>query len=107
MSRSYEMVVEVAGFFQPRKDAIKEAFDDIWDLEDEVSILEGKGMILSGKSSLCGGEGDDEFALRAAIALRKANGGPCSVEVRAYYLEEIPYEFYSFPADQELDVEEE
>ncbi len=37
---------------------------------------------------------------RLAMAVFKANGGPCEIEVNATYLEELPYESYRFDRDE-------
>lgn len=46
---------------------------------------------LGGRQALCR-ETDQEFAERLARAVWTANGGPCEVEVRSTYLEDLPHE---------------
>jgi hypothetical protein len=92
MSRYYEMRIEVEGYDPQRLEVIKEAMKQEWDF-DEAD--EWAGTITAyGKDSLCGGESEEEFSHRIAAAIWTANGGKCEVEVRATYLEELPYSEY-------------
>jgi hypothetical protein len=93
MSRAYNMSITIGGFHTDRGDAIVEAasqewpFADWWgggDLDSELHA--------SAESSLCGGEGEEEFADRLARAVWEANGGFCEVTVDATYLESLPFE---------------
>lgn len=94
MSRLYEMYVTVKGYKPKRKDDIEDAAKLEWNFDD---WNEYKGtMTACGQSTLTGGETEDEFAERFAKAVMEANGGPCEVEVRATYMEDLPNELYTF-----------
>ncbi|GAG77948.1 unnamed protein product, partial [marine sediment metagenome] len=46
-----------------------------------------------------GGETEEEFSVRIAKAIWKANNGPCAIDVIATYLETAPTETYTFSVD--------
>jgi len=99
MSRYYEMDLCVRRAKPDRVDAIQDAAAEEWSFEDwhVVEYPDNPASFgSSGRDNLCGGEGEEEFAERLAKAIWKANGGYCVVEVRATYLEQVPYETYSF-----------
>ena len=97
MSRWYRISVEIENFRADRTTALKEAAAQEWPFEEWFEY-EGK-LSGSAEERLCGGESEAQFALRLAKAIWKANGGFCQVTVHAAYLEEIPYETYSFDED--------
>lgn len=102
MSRYYRMYVEFTGFKKENHEAIEEAAKEEWPFEilncyeDDES---GHWMDMEGEGNLCGGEGEDEFFERLRDAVWKANKGYCSVMVRAYYLEDMPFEEYMTSPD--------
>ena len=104
MSRFYEMTVTLRGVRPGRLEVVKAAALEEWDfdgawfelVDDDMNPA---GVQSSGRGSLCGGESEDEFALRLAKAIWKANGEFCQVEVTAIYLEELPFERYCFSED--------
>ena len=94
MSRAYDMHLQVSSFEPKRRKAIKKAAEENWPFDwftDSPTLLAGMG-----ESSLCGGEGEQEFAQRLARAIWQAQGGYCQVIVTATYLESRPHEDYEF-----------
>lgn len=91
------MMIQVMDFKKSRLSRIEKACLAEWDFDSEafsvevdsksIRTLTGKGI-----GSLCGGESEEEFADRLAIAIWKANGSYCEIEVQALYLEDLPYE---------------
>lgn len=102
MSRRYEMTVGVTDYKPYRASAIRKAaieeggFDDWHECGGDDKNLSGWG-----ESTLCGGETEYEFGQRLAKAIWKANGGPCTVELTAIYLEELPSESYTFSEENQ------
>jgi len=92
MSRAYDMTVEIRKFRKEAIPAIQQAAAGEWPFKDWLVNEEAGYMLASGESRLCGGEGEEEFADRLAVAIWKANGACCDVSVLATYLEELPYE---------------
>lgn len=96
MSRYYEMSVEIFEYDVEKIDAIKEAAAHEWSFDD-WTFYGGpddrvSGVMGCGRSSLCGGETEEEFADRLAVAIWRANGGCCEVDVDATFLENQPFE---------------
>jgi hypothetical protein len=73
-----------------RSDKIKAAASEEWNF-DHWDEFDGT-LTASGDDKLCASETDQEFAERLARVVWKANGGPCEVEVRSTYLEDLPHE---------------
>ena len=97
MSRSYEMGIVVADFDPIKRSEIEDACNLEWSFDD---WYEHDGRLsANGLGSLCGGESDDQFSHRLNEAIVKANGGPCGVEVIATYMENLPFERYTFGED--------
>lgn len=96
MSRNYHMSLRIIGADSDRFDAIRDAASAEWSFED-WDEFEGT-LSADGEDQLCAGTSEEDFAARLARAVWTANGGPCEVEVRATYLEELPCETYSFDA---------
>lgn len=97
MSRAYRMSVTILESDPKRCESIKEAANGEWDFSD---WFKHEGVISAvGESDLGGGESEDNFAAKLARAIFKANGKPCKVEVNATYLDDLPYESYSFDGD--------
>ena len=71
-------------FIRERTDPLKRRYDKV---------------IATAQGSLCGGEQEHEFANRLLRGIWRANGGYCYVEVHATYLENLPYESYTFDED--------
>ena len=98
MSRYYGMSIKITGHDENKARIIFEAIREEWDFQDElfhnVPSDEDCPSFLSayGESFLCGGESEEEFTDRVALAVWKANEGYCRVEVIATYLEDLPYE---------------
>ena len=91
------MLVQVREFNPARLNQIEMACSAEWPFEaDEFSVETGTNntRVLTAKAfgTLCGGESDEEFTDRLAMAIWKANQGYCEVEVQALYLEDLPYE---------------
>ncbi|NLX96906.1 MAG: hypothetical protein GXY83_12080 [Rhodopirellula sp.] len=95
MSRLYSMTVYVEDFQAAHTADIQKAANDEWSgLELRSNPVEGNVLSGEAESQLCGGETEEEFALRISKAIFQANQGPCIVRVDAIYLEELPYETY-------------
>ena len=107
MSRAYEMTVEIKDYKGKRLKQIERACRKEWNFAPDDFIRERTDplkrrydkVIATAQGNLCGGEQEQEFAKRLTMAIWKANGGFCLVEVRSVYLEELPYESYSYDED--------
>ena len=51
------------------------------------------------RHSFAGGETEEEFTERLAVAIWRANGGYCEVIVNATFLENLPYEIHTLDED--------
>ena len=98
------MHVEIVGFGKSKQSAIEKAAKGEWNFEEpDLMRLDGKlAMVLEGESNLCGGESDEEFAKRLTLAVWTANGKPCTVNVTAIFMEDLPREDYSFDENSKL-----
>jgi hypothetical protein len=97
MSRFFRMEVTVSGHVPLHLDAIKKAAEEEWPFED---WHESAGTWTSyAEGYLCGGECDEEFAERLSKAVWRANGAFCEVQVRAFFLKELPVESHSLSKD--------
>ena len=107
MSRWYECAVEIKDYKSSRLKQIERACCEEWEFSPDDFIRERTDplkrrydkVIATAQGSLCGGEQEHEFAKRLTMAIWKANGGFCFVEVRTVYLEELPYETYTYDED--------
>lgn len=107
MSRAYEMTVEIKDYKARNLPKIIRACCEEWDFDADDFTRQRTDplkrrydtVIATAQDNLCGGEQEHEFAKRLAVAIWKANGGFCPVEVRAVYLEELPYETYTYDED--------
>ena len=107
MSRSYEATVTIKDYKPSRLKQIQRACRREWDFAQDDFIREKTDplkrrfdkVIATAQGNLCGGEQEHEFAQRLTMAIWKANGGFCLVEVRSVYLEDLPYESYSYDED--------
>jgi hypothetical protein len=83
MSRFYGMSIKITGHDEKKAHAIFKAIKKEWDFQDEffhdITAQEDEPRFLSayGESYLCGGESEDQFTDRIALAVWKANGGYC------------------------------
>lgn len=95
MSRYYEMDIEVSGIVPDKMDEILDVIRDEWNIDD---VYEQSDTCLNviGRSTLSGGETEEEFSRRLSQEIWRVNGQFCKVIVRATYLEELPYETYTF-----------
>lgn len=94
MARFYDMVIEISGIKKERKKRIQKAVEEKWTIDS--CDFRRRNAFFSGQGNLSGGESEDEFAERMARTVWKANGGYCEVNIKATYLEEIPFQTYSF-----------
>ncbi|MEI7902483.1 MAG: hypothetical protein WCK89_19715, partial [bacterium] len=92
LSRYYGMEVSINGHAPDRAKAIKAAATEVWPFDD-WNETDG-GIVSSAEDHLYGGETEEEFSLRLAEAIWRANGAYCQVRVKATYLEEIPSELH-------------
>ena len=92
MSRYYNMSVTISGTDSARTEEIKAAARAEWAFEDWYPHEDA--LSASNDGYLAGGETEEEFTERLSKAIWLANGGFCTVEVTAIYLEELPYEWY-------------
>ena len=101
MSRFYGMSIKITGHDDKQAHAIFTAIKKEWDFQDEflndITAQENEPRFLSayGESYLGGGESEEQFTDRVALAVWKANGGYCHIQVEAIYLEELPYEIHT------------
>ncbi len=102
MSRFYEIAVTINNV-NPRKVVeVKHAAMSAWEFDDWYFFDvpdKPKKLTSSGQSYLTGGESEEEFAEYLAKNIWEANDGFCEVEIRATYLENLPYETYDFNED--------
>ena len=94
MSRFYEMAMEVSGIAKGKNQKIHHAVEEEWAVE--LFDFRKQSASFVGQGSLSGGESEDEFAERVAHSIWKANGAYCKVQVKATYLEELPFEMHAF-----------
>ena len=97
MSRHYSMTVTISGFSKAKRKAIEKAATEEWGFDDWSE--RGGKLSASYDSNLCGGETEVEFAERLSVAVWRANGRFCKVEVNATYLEELPCETHELGED--------
>ena len=101
------MTVEIKGYRARNLPKIIRACRKEWDFDPDDFIRERTDplkrrydkVIATAQGSLCGGEQEHEFANRLLRGIWRANGGYCYVEVHATYLENLPYETYTFDED--------
>jgi hypothetical protein len=101
------MTVEIKGYRARKLPKIIHACCEEWDFEPDDFTRQRTDplkrrydkVIATAQGDLCGGEQEHEFAKRLAMAIWEANGGFCLVDVRAVYLEELPYESYTYDED--------
>ena len=96
MSHHYKMYVEIEGWNRDREDAIVEAAGQEWPRILENRTIEDNVMYGASEANLGGGESEKEFALRLARAIWNANEAYCKVVVECFYLEDLPYQRYTF-----------
>lgn len=102
MSRAYRMMITVNGFDFNRYDDIDEAIRNEWTISHtwpEHPTPKDIEVDWQGDCRLCGGESEDEFAVRVTRAIWKANGKICNVTIHATYMEEMPCESFYFGKD--------
>ena len=103
MSRFYEMTVRISGYNKAKESKIQDAAGDEWDFEDDWNTWDDsrKGLCMRAgtQGNLHSGETEADFSQRLAVAIWKANGDVCEIEILCTYLECIPFESYSFDAD--------
>ena len=95
MSRAYGMEVAVREHRKNKVDAIFRAAKQEWHFKSQEKREVAGAMVLVldyAEGYLCGGESEEEFADRLALAIWRANGGYCEVTVHATYLEDQPME---------------
>jgi len=98
MSSYYGMDVTVSDYDKLKAKEIVAALAEEWPSLQEglVDCLDYDELSAYGEGRLGGGESEDEFSARVAKAVWTANGKYCRVEVRCTYLEDLPYERYTF-----------
>ena len=97
MTRFYGMSVEVSGFRSEAIDQIKVAAGSQWSFDDWTDTNEK--LSAYGESFLGGGETEEEFIERLAMAIWRANRAYCEVVATATYLEDLPCEIHSLNED--------
>ena len=92
MSATYNMSIEISGHDIGRREAIKIAAEREWGFD---FWKENRGSLrASADDSLCYRVSVEQFAEQFSLAVWRANGKFCNVEIVAGCLEEIPYEEY-------------
>ncbi len=92
MGRSYEMWVKIKSheITPEQKCAVMKAADAIWSFGDWHQA--GDTLSAYGENSLRGGETEEEFSDRLAVAIWQVYGNYLEVTVCATYLDDRPYE---------------
>jgi hypothetical protein len=99
MGQLYGMDFNVTAYKPERESAIIKAIRGEWYFRPTAYLKASHGEICGyAEASLY--EGEEEFAEGVARAVWEANAGYCEVKVKATYLEELPYETYSFAEDE-------
>ena len=101
MSRYYDMFVEISDFDPKKATEIEEKATAEWPFNDWY-LNQGKSLSGSGRANLFGGETDSKFSRRLALAIWRANGAVCTVNVIATHLEDQPHENYEYGQNSEL-----
>ena len=107
MSRLYEMTVEIKDYKARNLNKIVRTCRKEWNFAPDDFIRERTDplkrrydkVLATAQGSLCLGEQEHEFANRLVRGIWRANGGYCYVEVHATYLENLPYETYTYDQD--------
>jgi len=94
MSRNYQMDVSIKLLDTERKEKVIDAARDEWPFEEFWHDEDEHMLSSSGADFLYGGESEEDFSVRLAAAIWKANRGYCEVIVRATCLEDLPYDGY-------------
>ena len=98
MSRRYEMDALIRGYEPEDREILKGLCMEEWEFEDAFETLPEQALDgrielhMTGEGFLAGGESEEEFARRLSHNVWRGLGYYCEIEVRATYLEEIPYE---------------
>ena len=95
MSRFYSMQLEVFEHDVAKIDIIQTAAAENWPFEDWTFYAasdDAEGFRSAAEGWLTGGESEEGFVDRLAVAIWRANGQYCRVEVDATYLENMPFE---------------
>ena len=99
MSRYYEMSVEISEYNQAKAAEIQAAAEQQWRFDDWLVSRNPNQSVAKmqafGQHWLCGGEDEEQFTERLAVAIWRANGGYCCVVVDATYMEDLPYESHT------------
>ena len=99
MSRYYEMNAKIGGYDRAKAAEIQAAAQQQWPFDDWMfsgdKDRDDVEMQASAQHWLCGGESEEQFTERLAVAIWRANGGYCCVAVDATYLENLPYETHA------------
>ena len=90
MSRYYQMELRISGHNPMKKEAIKNASAKEWPFEDWQEYVDE--VACTTEASLCGGESEEAFVERLAVAIWQANEAYREIYVTATYLENLPYE---------------
>lgn len=94
MSRFYEMRLEISGFDPLKRYSIEIAAEKEWD-EFSKNWSHREGVLrTSGHSYLTGRMTEEEFVDQLTVAIWKANGKYCKVEIVAVCLEDLPSEYH-------------
>jgi len=100
MSRLYQMEISISKFNDKKTDEIEEAANNEWEGLDKNFDIFNSVLNSYSKNYLCGGEDEEEFTERITKAIWKANGAFCVVNVKATFLESLPFD------EHELDEED-
>lgn len=98
MSRTYEMDVVIRDVLPSDVRAVKSAAQDVWEFQNWY--YHNRELSAFGVSTLTGGESEDEFADRLAETIWDVIDKFCTVEVKAFYLENLPCEDHVRGADE-------
>ena len=99
MSRYYQMNVEVQGFNKDKENDITAILKVNWNYDSCSSYIDeelGPVLSMTGDGYLTAGCTEEQYAEDTAKDVWEENGGYCFVVITATYLEDLPFEEYTF-----------
>jgi len=108
MSRSYDMQIRVCGIKEENFESVVNFLEEVWwrgdvadvkdtfeNNRDDITEPDGISFFMCEQGSLCGGEGEDEFAERVYDGLKEIEPD-IRITINAVYLDDPPMTEYSF-----------
>jgi len=91
MSGTYDFEVQIDGYVVENKERIQEALSEFGNFK----LVDHNGMLCATAVMIIRMD-DEEQSNAIARAIMKANGGRCEVLIRAYFLDDPPYNTYTY-----------